>query len=139
MPASLDAKPVFTPVAPPRRRKRAPAPVAAPAVPTLVAASFGGSNVLTLTFAQAVDVAAGGGGVDPDQFVVADGPAELTYGGMGAATVVDATTIQLTLLEFAAASGPDVLLTVSAGNGIVSADGQTPWPRVTHVALPLGA
>jgi hypothetical protein len=132
-PAALN----FQPRKPNRYRPRpadpSPTPPPAPA-PTLVAATCDESPSLTLTFDRPINVSA----IDVARFRVDDGPLGFTYVGYDAPIVVNPTTVQILLTGTEEYTGPGVILTAAAGNGIAAAEGGAAWAGVANLALPFG-
>ena len=120
----------------PRRRPagragQMPAPVVPP---TLVAVAIDYENSVELTFDRAIDVA----GVDPAELSVDDASVGWSYVGAAPVTLVNPTTVRVTLQEAGDSTGPDTRMTVTAGNGIVAlGDGGT-WTGVSDVVIPFG-
>jgi hypothetical protein len=123
-----------------RRRKRSKRPATNPTPPpaalVLVAASFstGDGAIMRLTFDRAIDV----GNVDTSQIVLRDGMFLHQQLVGNEVTVVDPTTIDLSMM----ATGPTgiavQLLTASAMTGIVAVDNGGTWPGITNAELPIG-
>jgi hypothetical protein len=108
-----------------------------PTAPVLVSAAFSLDDgaVLTLGFDRAVAIV----GFDPAAIGVADGPGESFYDGSGGATLSGANTVVVGLIYLYAASGDDVELTATAGNGIVAVDGGVAWAGASGLVLPFSA
>ena len=103
-----------------------------PGAPTLVTAVCDESPCLTLAFDRAVDVS----GIDVASFRVDIGVLGFTYVGFDAPIIVNPTTVQILLSGIDDYTGPGVILTAAAGNGIVAADGGAAWAGVTDLSLP---
>jgi hypothetical protein len=118
-----------------RRRRRSPKLTQAPAVArlTLVAASVDDGPTATLQFNRAIDVSA----MDVTAVTVADAAQGFNYVGYESPIVVDANTVQVLLTGTSEYDGPDTLLTVAAGNGIVGVGGGT-WGGCEALELPFG-
>jgi hypothetical protein len=120
----------------PARRPRATAPplTLPPAPPTLVAASCDESPTLTLVFDRPVDVSA----IDVGLIRVDYALLGFTYVGFGEPTLLDPVTVRLFMTGVDDYTGPGIVLSAAAGNGIVAADGGGPWAGVADVELPFG-
>ena len=117
-----------------RKRRSVETATPAPVGPTLVAAAYGGAE-LVLTFDRPVDASA----VDGAAIVVDDAPVVgVRYDATGGATMDGPTVVRLGLGEIGAATGSDTTLTAGPTNGIVAVDGGAAWAGVVDVALPFG-
>jgi hypothetical protein len=99
----------------------------------LVAAWFDDTGFVTLAFDQAIDIAGLVGSA-----IVVNAPivTEWEYVATGPAVLEDPSTVRISVVELAPASGDVVLLTAEADNGIVAAIGGAPWAGVSEVGLP---
>lgn len=59
-----------------------------------------------------------------------------SYVGAGPVTLVNPTTVHVTLQEVGDSSGPDTRMTVTASNGIVAVEDGAAWAGVNDVAIP---
>jgi hypothetical protein len=99
----------------------------------LVAAYYDGDAPgVHLTFDRAIDPS---GAVVAD-FTVIDAPESIHFVGSGEPSPQSETEVLIFLTNVGAASGPDVLLTVGAGNGIVAVDDGGTWEGVSGLVLP---
>ena len=116
-----------------RRRRRVKRKAEAPPL-VLVSAAFDDAGVLlTLSFDRAINIAAYHGSV----VYVNDGAITyLQYLATGAATLVDAKTVQIGLVAQGPWEGEDVYLEAGAGNGIVAVNDGGMWPGVVDWLLP---
>jgi hypothetical protein len=107
--------------------KRPPAPL------TLVSASFDpdGPEVY-LTFDRPIDIS----GLVVGGFGVVDEPDGHALIGFLAPILIAPNQVQVLMQIVASASGPDVLLTASAGNGIVAVDDGGTWAGASDLVLP---
>jgi len=119
------------------RRKRREAPPVSPPAPvalTLVSAAFNpDSPGIVLTFDRAINIDA----IAPDQFQVNDDvfTGSLFVGDPDGAGVGGAT-LSLLMDVAGVASGGQVLLSVSAANGIVAVNDGGTWAGITNLSLP---
>ena len=128
---------LIVPETPARRHRKTTPPSLAPAPPAalvLVAASYDpDSGSVILDFDRAVDAAA----YDPAQITVNDGVyAGGLFVGSGPATIVNATTIQVSLEQIGGPTVSDVELSATASTGIVATDDGGTWAGVTGLVLP---
>jgi hypothetical protein len=131
--------PSFIPAKRRVRRKRkqvvqpAPAP---PVVLTLVAATYqNGSLTVVMQFNKAIDISEFDGG----ELELDDGTFNhRSYVGGDEATLVNATTMQVSLASLFGDSEPGVFLTVGGESGIVAVDGSGEWAGCSELALPFG-
>ena len=129
----LSPLPVQPRKAPVHRPRPQPAPAPAPpAAPTLVAASCDEAPTLTLVFDRPVDVS----GIDVEAIRVDYASLGFSYVGFGEPTVLDPVTVRLAMTGVEEYTGPGIVLSAAAGNGIVAADGGLPWAGVAGVELP---
>jgi hypothetical protein len=125
-------------IPPPKRKKKAPAPpqgaTRPPAVAlTLASAAFDAdAAVLNLAFDRAIDVA----GIIASRFVIHDGPGFHAWTGNGEVTLTGPNAVQLRLVQTGDDSGPETLLDVGAGNGIVAVDDGGTWAGAAGLVLP---
>ncbi|MEA2708234.1 MAG: hypothetical protein QOF78_835 [Phycisphaerales bacterium] len=127
---------------PPKFRKRRghekrEAQAAHPAPPTaltLVAATYSDGDLrVRLVFDRAIDIA----GIEGSQIFVADADLGVEFDGDGAAaTLFDATTVDVGLAELGPVGGELVKLTATAASGIVAVDDGGTWAGVFELALP---
>jgi hypothetical protein len=116
-----------------RRRRQGVPSSPAPAGLTLVAATYDPDTSVDLTFDRPIDV----GAFDGAAVVVEDGEiVGAKYDGQGGATLLNPTTVRISLLEVGPPDGPPVTLSASAANGIVAADDGGAWAGVTGLVLP---
>ena len=125
---------IFQPRKPPHRRPHAAAPKTPPQTLTLISASYDENEaVLTLAFDRAVDASP----LVAAQVTVYDGSINMdAYAGIGAASILSPTTIQITLTITGPASEAPVTLTASALTGIVAVDDGGTWAGVSELGLP---
>ena len=90
------------------------------------------SFIALLTFDRDVDLS----GVDASAFVVRDGLNARTMAGSGTAYFSEPGVVTVPLVIQSAYVGPDTLLDVGAGNGIVAADDGGTWAGVAGLVLP---
>ena len=116
-----------------RRTRKAAATAATPAAPlVLVSAAYGDAGSVELTFGRAIEI----GGIDVAAFFVDDGPIGFRYQGAGEPELLSPDTVRVTLTGIQEIEGPDVTMTVGAGNGVVAADDGGAWAGLTDVELP---
>jgi len=117
------------------RRKRRSSPSRSVA-PVLVAASFVAvpDPVLTLTFDRDIDLS----NLHADQIEVLDGPGGTRYGGDAAGEGSGGPTLVLDMESVTPVTGTQVLLTASAGTGIVAVGGGAEWAGASDLPLPVG-
>jgi hypothetical protein len=125
--------PTFIPAKPRRRRKRSHTSAVSTAALTLVAATYDGfAPSLRLTFDRAIDIP----GFVATEIIVDDG----VFGGSKyqglSGTLIDPTTIEVSLLDIDAWVSTDVRLTAGAGNGIVAVDDGNAWAGVINLLVP---
>jgi hypothetical protein len=116
--------------------RRAPFPLASAQL-VLVSATYaeGEPALLTLVFDEAIAI----GSIEVTQFEVADGPGSgSVWQGYGAATLLSPTSVRIEMQQMDPSSSSAVLLDVSPGNGIVSAESAQPWVGVSDLELPFG-
>ena len=88
---------------------------------------------VTLEFDRDINIA----GLVGSQITVDDGQFNArTYQATGAATLLDAQTVRIGLVQTGLSAGADVRLTASASTGIVAVDDGGAWPGVTNQLLP---
>jgi hypothetical protein len=88
---------------------------------------------VVLAFDRAVDAAA----YDPAQITVQDGIyAGGLFGGSGPASVINPTTIEVSLEQIGSPTVPDVELSATALTGIVAVEDGGTWAGVTNLVLP---
>jgi hypothetical protein len=136
MDTPIQTLPPFIPRKPIKYKPRVPAPVVVAPPPqalVLVAASFDpdGPEVY-LTFDRAIDIA----GLIVGAFAVADGPDGHRLVGFESPFLIAPNQVQVLMHTVDSASGPDVLLSVEAANGIVAADDGGTWAGVSELSLP---
>jgi hypothetical protein len=104
--------------------------------PVLVGGTFEDEEtlLLTLTFERAIAIAPP---FDAAAFLVDDARTGASDRGMGAATVVDAKTVQLVVEVVGGSAGSAVTLTAGGATGIVAASGGLPWAGVGGFELSL--
>ena len=107
---------------------------APPLALTLVSASYAqGALQVTLEFDRAIDIA----GLVGSQITVDDGQFNArAYQATGAASLVNASTVQIGLVQTGLSAGFDVRLTATALTGIAAVDDGGLWPGVTELVLP---
>jgi hypothetical protein len=116
-----------------RRRRHGVPSSPAPAALVLVSATYQEEASVTLEFDRAIDVS----GIDVSAIIVDDAlTTGLTFAGAGTPTIVNATTVQVTLVETGGSSGSEITLTAGANNGIVAADDGGAWPGAEDLELP---
>src|SRR5688572_315125 len=117
------------PVKYPRRRGRRRTEAAATSPPpvaalVLVAAVYTDSpRMIRLSFGRAIDIAA----LDGNQITLDDGNFGVRYVATGAASLFDATTVDIELVELEPFGGAGVLLTATAASGIEAVDDGGTW------------
>jgi hypothetical protein len=122
-----------------RKKRRVRDDVAQPVPPvglTLVSAVYSNTALtVTLAFNKAIDISAFDGG----EMELDDGTFNhRSYVGGDAATLVNATTMQVGLASLFGDSDPGVFLTAASDIGIVAVDGSGEWAGVNELALPFG-
>jgi hypothetical protein len=119
-----------------RMRDDATAAPPAPVALTLVSAVYNNTAAtVTLAFNKAIDISEFDGG----ELELDDGTFNhRSYVAGDAATLVNATTMQVGLASLFGDSEPGVFLTVSGDSGIVAVDGSGAWTGVSELALPFG-
>jgi hypothetical protein len=136
--ATGDPVPIPTSILPskPRvRRKRKQRAETVPVALTLVAAYYDGDVPgIYLTFDRAIDIST----AVLSAFVVNDGPDSILFVGSAGPEVVTETQILILMTNVGSYSGPEVLLEVGAGNGIVAVDDGGTWAGVVDLVLPFG-
>jgi uncharacterized protein (DUF2141 family) len=115
----------------PRRRIRN-APTAPPL--TLVSADYNESDAtLTLQFDRAINSA----GINTAAFTLHDGLYDnTTYHGASSVTVINPTTIQLSLIAVGSYSVAVVTMDATPNSGIVAMNNGGTWPGATNLILP---
>ncbi len=113
----------------PRKNLRSSPPSAAL---TLVSAVTTEGPVLTMQFDRAIDIAA----MEVSVIRMDDGVQGFRYVGGGTPILVDPVTVQVELDGVEEYTGPDVLLNVAAGNGIIAAGDGAAWAGVVDLVLP---
>lgn len=101
---------------------------------TLVSATWGVGSWVRLTFDRVVSI----GAIDVGVFIVDDNvSSDERFQGAGAATLVDAKTVQVGLVPIGSAHGGSLtLLTAGADSGVVAADDGGAWAGVEDLSLP---
>jgi hypothetical protein len=87
---------------------------------------------LFLTFDRAIDLA----GIDVASFTVDDGVNGYHMIGSGAPEVVSPVQVLVYVVFVEAYSGPDVLMTATADNGIIALDDGGKWTGASGLVLP---
>jgi hypothetical protein len=103
----------------------------------LVSATYqSGALMVVMQFNKAIDISEFDGG----ELELDDGTFNhRSYVAGDAATLVNATTMQVGLASLFGDSEPGVFLTVSGDSGIVAVDGSGEWAGVNELALPFGS
>ena len=123
---------------PAKQRRRTPPDVksTAPVALTLVSATYDADAPgLFLTFDRAIDLA----GINVSAFTVEDGVNGYHMVGSGAPEVVSPVQVLVYVIFVEAYSGPDVLMTAGADNGIVAVDDGGKWMGASGLVLPFTA
>ncbi len=114
-----------------RRRRK---PVAGSTVLALASAAHdSGTNSVTLTFNQAVDLT----GIQPNEIIVSDGNQNLLLGGQGVLEETP-TSVRLELEFIDYTTEPNVMLNATNATGIRSQADESEWEGVSGVELPYG-
>ena len=115
-------------------QRRPPKPRKPAECSTLVSATWSVSTWVRLTFDRAVNIA----GIDVSTVTIADNwTTDGFFGGDGAATMVDAQTVQVPLdYLHSSPGGSGVLLTVTDASGIVAVDDGGTFAGVTDFEVP---
>ena len=124
----------FIAVKPRKHRRRGSAPLAVPSL-VLIAATFDPDGPeIYLTFDRPVDISS----LVVTAFEVKDGANGHRLIGFNTPLFITPSEVFVPMQIVEAFSGPDVLLTAGAANGIVAVDDGATWEGVTELVLPFG-